>query len=206
MSPNVKFVVGVIGTQNTGKSTFIQDLIHITNMSGIGFQTVGCDYRKKVEEAGLQINRNGNLQSQKIICDTLIEQLNIISRISKGYYITDRSPIDAYAYTMYLYRHNPELNITEDDLNEMLVKVRESVKSYDKLVYIDLDKCDNVVVVDDKFRDTNMDYRREIDSIFKETLEKLNDVLSDKVIDDICGDRETRVNQFLDILDGRKVK
>lgn len=56
-----KFVVGVIGTQNTGKSTFINDLISKFQHSHSQFITVGCDYRKKVEEAGLQINRNGNL-------------------------------------------------------------------------------------------------------------------------------------------------
>ena len=79
-----KFIVGVIGTQNTGKSTFIKDIISKYQDTDSQFQTVGCDYRKKIEEAGLQINRNGNLRCQNIICDTLIEQLDIIKGMGDG--------------------------------------------------------------------------------------------------------------------------
>ena len=164
-----KFVVGVIGTQNTGKSTFIQDIIEKFKGTSNEFHTVGCDYREKIRKAGLQINRDGNLEAQKIILDTLVEQLDIIKRMPDGNYVTDRSPIDAYVYTVYLYRHKPELGITQADLDEMLEKVKGSIGGYDRIVYIDLDNCPNVVVVDDTFRDTNLEYREEIDRLFKET-------------------------------------
>lgn len=87
--------------------------------------------------------------------------------MGNGNYITDRSPIDAFAYTTYLFRHNPELGITQSDLDDMLEKVKSSIAIYDKIIFIDLKNCDNVEVVDDKFRDTNLEYRMEIDSIFK---------------------------------------
>ena len=61
-----KLVIGVIGTQNTGKSTFIKDILEKFKGTAMEFQTVGCDYRKKIEERGLKINREGNLESQKI--------------------------------------------------------------------------------------------------------------------------------------------
>lgn len=196
MEQKKKFVVGVIGTQNTGKSTFIRDLIESTRGTENQFNVVGCDYRKKIEEAGLQINRNGNLECQKIICDTLIEQIDIINTKENGNWITDRSPIDAYAYSVYLMRHNPDAGVTQSALDEMLEKVKDAVKAYDAIVYIDLNKCGNVVVVDDKFRDTNIEYRIEIDEIFKDTLQKLETTIPNKVVSDIFGDRKERVDKF----------
>lgn len=196
-----KFTVGVIGTQNTGKSTFIQDILAEFKGTADEFKTVGCDYRKKIEEAGLKINRNGNLEAQKIICDTLIEQLDIIAKMPDGNYITDRSPIDSYAYTVYLYRHNPELGITEADLSEMFNKVKNAIVDYDMIIFIDLDKCSNVEVVDDKFRDTNIEYRKEIDMIFKETLDALGcDTLKSQLVTDITGSREERIAMFKSLL------
>ncbi len=195
-------MVGVIGTQNTGKSTFINDIISIFRGTLNEFHTVGCDYREKIRKAGLQINRNGNLEAQKIILDTLVEQMDIIQQMPDGNYITDRSPIDAYAYTVYLFRHNPELGITQSDLDEMLAKVKKSIEDYDRIIYIDLDNCPNVEVVDDTLRDTNLEYRAEIDSIFKEILALLGLNGSGKLNQDIKGGRDARVNQFLEMEGG----
>ena len=192
-----KFVVGVIGTQNTGKSTFIKDILDFYHSTPRQFQTVGCDYRKKVEEAGLQINRKGNLEAQKIICDTLIEQIDIIRSMPDGNYITDRSPIDSYVYTKYLFKHNPELGIKQSDMDEMLMKVKGSLGGYDRLIFLDLDNCKNVEVVDDKFRDTNLDYRREIDQLFKEAFNEIGwDTMGKLLYSGISGTREERLAQF----------
>lgn len=199
-----KFIVGVIGTQNTGKTTFITDLIERFKGTENEFHTVGCDYRKKIEEAGLSINRNGNLQSQNIILDTLVEQLKIIEGMPDGNYITDRSPIDAYAYTLYLYKHNPELGITPMDLVEQLDKVRDSVWKYDRLIFLDLNNCSNVEVVDDKFRDTDLEYRREIDQLFKYVLAQLgHEFIYQKVNFRIYGNREARVQKFIGLEGGK---
>ena len=205
---NGKFVVGVIGAQNTGKSTFIHDIIEKFKGTPDEFHTVGCDYREKIRKAGLQINRDGNLEAQKIILDTLVEQLDIIKRMPDGNYITDRSPIDAYVYTMYLYRHKPELSITQADLAEMLDRVKNSIGGYDRIVYIDLNNCTNVQVVDDTFRDTNLEYRQEIDWLFKDTLLKL--VLSgvlpaNKVSDSVYGTREERLSKFIEVIGAQGV-
>ena len=200
---NNKFIVGVMGTQNTGKSTFIKDILEKFKGTAMEFKTVGCDYRKKIEERGLKINRNGNLESQKIIFNTLVEQLDIIDGMPNGCYLTDRTPIDAYVYTKYLKEHKPESGITDDDLQSMFNKLCCEIGRYDKIVFLDLDSCGNVVVVDDKFRDTNLEYRREIDWLFKDTLLKL--VLSgvlpaSKVSDSICGTRDERIGKFIELI------
>ena len=50
---NNKLIVGVIGTQNIGKSTFIKDILEKFKGTEMEFKTVGCDYRKKIEERGV---------------------------------------------------------------------------------------------------------------------------------------------------------
>ena len=127
--------------------------------------------------------------------------------MGNGNYITDRSPIDAYAYSIYLMRHNPDSGVTQDALDEMLIKVCNSIVAYDKIIYIDLANCENVNVVDDKFRDTNLEYRTEIDSIFKETFALIGeDILKSRLCDSIMGSREERVEKFVDLFSERMVK
>ena len=127
--------------------------------------------------------------------------------MGNGNYITDRSPIDAYAYSVYLMRHSPDSGVTQDALEEMLIKVCNSIVAYDKLIYIDLANCENVKVVDDQFRDTNLEYRTEIDSIFKETFAFIGqDILRDRLCDSIKGNRAERIEKFVNLFNERMVK
>lgn len=160
--------------------------------------TVGCDYRKKIADAGLSINRNGDLRSQKIIFNTLVEQLDMISQLSSGNYVTDRSPIDAYVYTTYLFKHRPELKIAQADLDTMFNDMTSAVRAYDRIVFLDLDNCSDVEIVDDKFRDTDVSYRIEIDQLFKEAFKKLGkDFICEKLNTKIKGSREERLEMFI---------
>lgn len=134
--------------------------------------------------------------------ETLLEQLDIISKSTDGNYIMDRTPIDAYVYTFYLYVYKPELGITAEDMDEMFEMVRSSVSKYDKLIYFDLDKCGNVKVVDDRFRDTDIEYRKKIDEIFRMVLCSLRNELEGRLVSDICGDRKERVDGFINEIGG----
>lgn len=199
---NKKIVIGVIGTQNTGKTTFIKDVIEAFKGSHNEVKTVGCDYRRKIEEAGLKINREGNIEAQRIILNTLIEQLDIIESMPSGIYVTDRSPIDAFVYTLYLFRHKPELGITQKDMDEMLTAVKSSVARYDAIIYFPLDDCNDIEVVDDKFRDTNLAYRKQIDELFKETLRIIgHESLYGRLVTFIKGNRQERVQGMKSLLE-----
>ena len=197
-----KFVVGVIGTQNTGKSTFIKDILEKFKGTAMEFKTVGCDYRKKIEERGLKINRNGNWESQNIIFDTLVEQLAVIDGMPDGNYLTDRTPLDAHVYTTYLWQHGLLGDIKYEDLCGMYDRLCSEMGRYDKIVFLDLDNCSNVKVVDDKFRDTDAEYRKEIDGLFKKVIASLEDagILKGKVERGIFGTREERIDMFVELI------
>jgi ribA/ribD-fused uncharacterized protein len=80
---------------------------------------------------------------------------------------------------------------------DQLEKVRASVGVYDRLVYLDLDNCGGVEVVADEFRDTDLDYRKEIDQLFKYALAQLGpEFVAEKVNANIKGSRVERVDQF----------
>lgn len=194
-----KFIVAAVGTANTGKTTFKKDVIErfSADPSFEPFTTNEIDYRDKIRSEGLQINRNGNLRSQKIIFDTLAE--SVVAATMDPFvtnFISDRSVVDAYVYTRYLMEHNPDSGITEKDLVEMRSKMEHVVRLYDRLILFRMTDCRDIAVVDDRFRDTDLNFRTEIDRLF-------NDVITDLSYRGFCqytrgivGNREERVETF----------
>ena len=192
---NSKYLVTVIGSQNTGKSTFISDIIKKYENNSIyePFVTDKCDYRKVIEEKNLSINREGNIESQRIIFNCLADQ--VINSIRNPLYknvIFDRSPIDALVYTMYLYDQH---KVTKEDIKQMSYEMNKYSSLYDTIIYIPLSKCEDIKVVDDKFRDTDLEYRRYVDMLFQKALVFLDRDTYGKVIE-IYGTREERVERF----------
>lgn len=166
----------VIGTQNTGKTTLINAFLH----SNPDFTTAELDYRKLINVFELKINRNGNAPSQKLIFNSLLSQLihtfiqMKIDNSSKNT-IFDRSIIDAYVYTLWLYEyiyHNSDSH--KDEFVKVLSYMKEciiqNVNMYDKIFYIPLERCTDVKIVADNFRDTDTHYRQEVDALFKRVI------------------------------------
>lgn len=192
---NSKYLVTVIGSQNTGKSTFISDIIKKYENNPIfePFVTDKCDYRKVIEEKNLSINREGNIESQRVIFNCLADQvINSIRNPSYKNVIFDRSPIDALVYTMYLYDQH---KVTKEDIKQMSYEMNKYSSLYDTIIYIPLSKCEDIKVVDDKFRDTDLEYRRYVDMLFQKALVFLDRDTYGKVIE-IYGTREERVERF----------
>lgn len=197
-----KFIVGVVGTANTGKTTFIKDVVESDwnkmRDKDYAWTTYGKDYREIISSRGLSINRNGNEECQKVIHETL--KNNILEAVNEPFLrriIMDRTIIDSFAYTYWHYRYGTAY-ISTDTLSKMWSDVVQLSKLYTRILYIPLDKCVDINVVDDKFRDTNFDYRKQIDAIFHSILSSL--YLSDMNyhnIMDIYGSRAERVEWFI---------
>lgn len=194
-----KFIVAVVGTANTGKTTFKNDLIRSfsSDPEFDPFTTNEVDYREKILKEGLKINREGNLRSQKIIFDCLADSLvQAVKDPSVTNFISDRSVIDAYVYTEYLKEHNPDSGITEKDLAAMRSSMIAFSKMYDRIIYFPLSECSDIKVVDDKFRDTDYWFRLQIDRIFNSTLTLLECIGACHSVRDITGSRKERVSKF----------
>ena len=197
-----KLIYGVIGTQNTGKTTFIKDVIEYckTRIVDEQYYNRGVDYRQKITELGLSINRNGTEECQKIIFKTLTDNIidNMVKNVQSNEYnriLLDRTPIDAFVYTVW---HNEygDKSISQTVIENMWNSLLYSTRILDRIFYIPLSLCDSVEVVDDKFRDTNLEYRNQINEIFEKCISKL---IKNKVnISFLYGDREERIKAFLE--------
>lgn len=190
-------IVGIVGTANTGKTTLIKDVVNSENNErnrDYQWTLYGKDYRKIIEEKGLKINREGNEECQQIIHDTLLQ--NIIDASNESFHkrmIMDRTILDSFAYTYWHYRYG-NASIKTETLNKMWQQVVKFSKLYTRILYIPLCFCKDVKVVDDKFRDTNSEYRSQIDKIFEAEFLSLS--RNGSRMDVIYGNREERVKKF----------
>ena len=196
-----KCIVGVFGTANTGKTTFINDLVEKTSNLEDPLERwtiFGKNYRDEITKRGLKINREGNEECQQIIHDVLVS--NIIDAVNykePGNLIMDRTIIDSFVYTYWHYKFGT-VKINPETIDRMWNQVVKYTKLFDILLYIPLDKCKDVIVIDDKFREVNYTYRNQIDSIMKSVWHYLWETGNN--INVIYGSRETRVNNFMNVI------
>ena len=189
-------LITVSGTQCIGKSTLIKDFLKEFN----NFKTPNIDYRKIITENNLKLNREGDYRSQKILFDFVLKQTIECSKLSENY-IMDRSLIDVYAYSSWLYLNKPDSGFNEVNIKEMYDTLQEYVILYDKIFYIPLQYNTHIKIEDDKFRDTNEEYRLNIDKLFDLIILDLSyeNICANNVYN-IYGTREERINLIKDIL------
>ena len=199
-----KFLVTVIGSQNTGKSTFIKDVINKYKDNPIyePFYTPEMDYRKVIESKGLKINREGNYESQRAILDCLVDgTIEAIRNPEWKNVIFDRCPIDNIVYSLYLRGQD---KISGENIKQMISEMKRFVRLYDAIIYIPLDHCEDIEVVDDKFRDTDLNYRTYVDHLFQKVISDLDEIDRDKIVE-IYGTRNDRLAMFFEELNHKFV-
>lgn len=150
--------IAVIGTQCVGKSTYIKDFLTKWPM----YETPQKSYRELLKEKNLAHSENSNEETQEFILNFLVDQASEYSK--KDNVILDRSTLDCLTYTTWL--HLKGL-VSEEFLDKQRVIVRESLKLYDILFFLPLTKLSPVDIKDDGFRSINLEFREEIDNIFK---------------------------------------
>lgn len=195
-------MVGVCGAQNTGKSTFINDMIN-TDPSKINYHIVEgkTTYREKIKELNLPINRKGDFSSQKIIFDTLCDDFcrEHKMRDEDTVVLMDRTPIDALVYTLWLYFFDKQSNITKEDIEKLVGRLLKMQRWFDVFVYFPTSMCENIPLEARENRDINEEYRNQIDMIFHIVLYFLGECLYTKLLV-MGGDRQERIDKFIKFL------
>jgi len=182
-------LITVSGTQCVGKSTLIKDFL----VEYKDFSTPEIDYRKIILEQKLNLNRQGDYRSQKVLFDFVLDQSKEFAA-KPGNYILDRSLLDVVAYSTWLHQNRPEAGFTDDNIAEMYQGLIKNIYLYNVIFYIPLKNNSHVKIEDDNFRDTNEDYRLEIDKIFDNIVDDLS--LCKTNIYHISGTREERIEQI----------
>ena len=150
--------IAVIGTQNTGKTTYVNDFIKKWPM----YTTSEKSYRDLIKEKNLPHSQNSNEETQNIILDFLIDQVTETSKSDNV--ILDRSVLDCLAYSTWLCLNE---RVSEKFLDQQRIIVRETLKLYDVIFFIPLTKAAPIEIKNDGFRDIDPNFREEIDNIFK---------------------------------------
>lgn len=150
--------IAVIGTANTGKTTYIQDFLKKWPM----YNLVDSEYRKLLKEKNLPHSKDGNEESQTAILNCLVDE--IVKYSKEDFVIFDRCVLDVLAYSTWLHLND---KLSEKCLDQQRILIRETLKLYDVLFFVPLTKVSPIKIEDNGTRETDPIYREEVDTIFK---------------------------------------
>jgi predicted ATPase len=150
--------IAVVGSQCTGKTTYINDFLKKWSM----YTTPEDTYRKLIKEKKLPHSKNGTEESQTAILNCLVDQA--IENSKSENVIFDRCVLDVLAYSTWLCLND---KLSEKALDQQRIIVRETLKLYDIIFFIPLTKAAEVKIEENDIRDVDVVYREEIDNIFK---------------------------------------
>ena len=153
------YVIGILGTHSTGKTTLAKVLKQFLESRGYSVYMIAEPARKfKREDLG-------KYETQKAIIKTIIN--GIRENINKyDIIITDRTPLDSFAYTLYYMIDrdwDPDL---ADDILDEYINIMEFVNEYyDVLIYAN--NRNKLPLVDDGFRWTDKRSRNFVDVLVR---------------------------------------
>jgi len=150
--------IGICGTQNNGKTS----LVNAIKAYWPNYEVIDASYKKIVAESNMPINQDGEVETQRIIRDSLCE--DVIKNASSKYTVCDRTILDNIVYTLWL---GGKDKITDDEFISSSINIcRETVKMYDLILWLPLNE--DIPLNENKVnRDNDKVYREEINSIFE---------------------------------------
>lgn len=150
--------IAVVGSQCTGKTTYINDFLKKWSM----YTTPKDTYRDLIKKKKLPHSKNGTEESQTEILNCLVDQA--IENSKSENVIFDRCVLDVLAYSTWLCLNG---KLSEKTLDQQRIIIRETLKLYDIIFFIPLTKVAEVKIEQNNVRDVDAVYREEIDNIFK---------------------------------------
>lgn len=146
-----------MGPACSGKTTLINQFLQNWPQYKQSTRT----YRDIIKEKNLSINKNGDRESQKIILDALIEELNDSIKSNNENIVFDRCVIDNIVYSLWLYNAG---KVTEDFIIDCKYKIREAVQKYDIIFYVTRSK--DLPLEQREGREIDMQYLQDTENIF----------------------------------------
>lgn len=148
--------ISISGSANTGKSTLLGSFLNKWPM----YKTPQKTYRDVIKENNLSHSSNTSDETQLSILNWMMEEQLSYPTGSKVIY--DRCPLDNLAYTL----HGNALGKISDETTAATISfVKESMRNLDIIFWLKFNP--KIKIVDDSFRDTNIDYIKQVDQIFQ---------------------------------------
>lgn len=153
-------LISVSGTQNIGKTTFINDFLEVWPM----YKKSGDKYREIIKKRGLKINKETTKETQKIILEAIVEDFNSFK--STDNVIFDRTPLDNLVYSIWAY--DKDKGDIDDSFIADCIKIsRESLRRLSVMFLIPIYQSDEIKLEKREGRDVDPVFRKEIDTLFQ---------------------------------------
>lgn len=175
-----KYKIGLVGTMSVGKSTLVKALAQEPEFKDYFIATERSQY---LRDLGIPLNTDSTLKGQ------IIFGAERASELMRDSLLTDRTIIDVMAFTN-LSKTIPNRNKEEfEDLYGNLIK------EYDYIFYI---SPDGIEIEDNGIRETNPEYRLEIDEEIRTIIDIYHEDITN--IYQISGSTEERIEQIKKII------
>lgn len=187
--------IAISGTACQGKSTLIKDF----KETWPGYTSPDKTYRDIITDQNLDHSSTTNKETQMAILNFMIDELQKTSKGDKV--IFDRCPLDNIVYSIWA-EAKKESDVDEEFINKCMPLVRESLRFIDLILFTPITNVAPVELEEDDLRDTDEEYIKEIDNIFKAVhRDYMNNPRSAFFVEDdrpgiieIFGNRKERIN------------
>ena len=152
--------IAISGSGNQGKSTLIKDFL----AEWPQFKTESETYRNKITSEDLPHSKNTTKDTQWKILNHMIDEMQTFK--SDDDIVMDRCPIDNLIYSLWAFEKGIG-DIDKEFIDKCIPLVCESMRHLDIIFFLPITKAAPVKIVDDKMRETDPIYIKEIDNIFK---------------------------------------
>jgi len=149
--------IAFIGTHCNGKTTLVEEFLQKWPM----YKRPEKTYRDLIKEKNIPNNREGTEESQKIILNALIDEVQAAVATGNENLVFDRCVIDNIAYSLWLFDKE---KVSEQFIMDCKFLAVQTLKLLDIVFYLPL--RDEIELSEKESRDTDPKYREEIDNIF----------------------------------------
>lgn len=150
--------IAISGTACQGKTTLLNDFLQTYKT----YKTPDTTYRQVI--ADNKHSKQADVETQWKILDFMSEQLTQYS--TQDDIIYDRCPLDNLVYSLWCYERNID-GFDKEYIDKTINMFRETMKFLDIIFFIPITRVSTVEIEGDEQRETDAQYIKEIDNLFK---------------------------------------